>query len=54
MKIDLVSPLPPVRSGIADYSADLVAQLAELCDLRLVRLPGQPVAEAVEAVSSTA
>ncbi len=43
LAIDFVSPLPPVRSGIADYSADLLPHLAELCDLRLIRLPGQPV-----------
>lgn len=39
--IDYVSPLPPVRSGIADYSADLLPELAKRCDLRLVHLPGQ-------------
>ena len=42
--VDYVSPLPPVRSGIADYSVDLLEELAPLCDLRLVRLPGQEVA----------
>ena len=42
-QIDLVSPLPPVRSGIADYAADLLPHLAERCDLRVVHLPGQPV-----------
>ncbi len=42
--IDFVSPLPPVRSGIADYSADLLPHLAKLCDLRVVRLEGQPAA----------
>jgi glycosyltransferase involved in cell wall biosynthesis len=50
LRIDFVSPLPPVRSGIADYSADLLPHLAalpELAELRVVRLPGQPVAEAV-------
>lgn len=41
--IDFVSPLPPVRSGIADYSADLLPHLEKLCDLRLVRLGDQPV-----------
>lgn len=41
--VDYVSPLPPVRSGIADYSIDLLEELAPLCDLRLVRLPGQEV-----------
>jgi glycosyltransferase involved in cell wall biosynthesis len=45
--IDLVSPLPPVRSGIADYCADLLPHLAERCDLRLVHLPGQPVDPAI-------
>ncbi len=43
MKIDYVSPLPPVRSGIADYSLDLLPHLARRCDLRCVRLPGQDV-----------
>jgi glycosyltransferase involved in cell wall biosynthesis len=42
-RLDLVSPLPPVRSGIADYSLDLLPHLAALADLRLIRLPGQPV-----------
>ena len=42
--LDLVSPLPPVRSGIADYSRDLLPHLAALADVRLIRLPGQPVA----------
>ena len=41
--IDLVSPLPPVRSGIADYCADLLDALAAGSDLRLIRLPGQEV-----------
>ena len=44
LPIDFVSPLPPVRSGIADYSADLLPHLEKLCDLRLVRLAGQPPA----------
>ena len=43
LQLDFVSPLPPVRSGIADYSADLLPHLAERCDLRLIHLPGQPV-----------
>lgn len=42
--IDLVSPLPPVRSGIADYSRDLLPRLAEVCDLRVVAVPGQEIA----------
>ena len=43
-RLDFVSPLPPVRSGIADYSVDLLANLREMADVRLVHLPGQPVA----------
>ena len=46
--VDYVSPLPPVRSGIADYSVDLLEELAPLCDLRVVRLPGQEVASEVQ------
>ncbi len=42
--VDYVSPLPPVRSGIADYSVDLLEELAPLCDLRVVRQPCQEVA----------
>lgn len=51
LRLDYVSPLPPVRSGIADYSADLLPRLAErqeIAELRVVRLPEQPVAAAVE------
>jgi glycosyltransferase involved in cell wall biosynthesis len=44
LRLDFVSPLPPVRSGIADYSVDLLAHLRDLADVRLIRLPGQPVA----------
>ena len=43
LRLDYVSPLPPTRTGIADYSADLLPHLAARCDLRLVALPGQPV-----------
>ena len=49
IRLDYVSPLPPVRSGIADYSVDLLPHLAEKADVRLIRLPGQPVAPEVEA-----
>ncbi|MEM9593739.1 MAG: glycosyltransferase family 4 protein [Acidobacteriota bacterium] len=41
--VDVVSPLPPVRSGISDYTVDLLPELARRLDLRLVRLPGQEV-----------
>lgn len=43
MKLDYVSPLPPVRSGIADYSADLLPHLGTRADVRLIHLTGQPV-----------
>jgi glycosyltransferase involved in cell wall biosynthesis len=48
LQIDYVSPLPPVRSGIADYSRDLLPHLASICDLRVIRLPGQPLAAELE------
>ncbi len=47
LRLDYVSPLPPVRSGIADYSVDLIPELAERCDLRLGILPALPIAESV-------
>jgi glycosyltransferase involved in cell wall biosynthesis len=51
-RLDYVSPLPPVRSGIADYSVDLLPHLAAALeadggDLRVLGLPGQPVDPAV-------
>lgn len=49
LAIDYVSPLPPVRSGIADYSLDLLAALEPLCDLRVVQVPGQRIAGEVAA-----
>jgi glycosyltransferase involved in cell wall biosynthesis len=47
LALDYVSPLPPVRTGIADYSLDLMPHLEPLCDLRVVRVPGQPVEKSV-------
>ncbi len=47
LRLDYVSPLPPVRSGIADYSADLLPHLGGLADVRVLALPGQAVAAAV-------
>src|SRR6185295_4449870 len=49
LRLDYLSPLPPVRSGIADYSMDLLPRLAELADVRVLALPGQPVAPEVAA-----
>jgi glycosyltransferase involved in cell wall biosynthesis len=46
--IDFVSPLPPVRSGISDYSSDLLPNLEDLCDLRVIRLPDQPISPELE------
>lgn len=43
LRIDYVSPLPPVRSGISDYSVDLLPHLGTLADVRVVRLPEQPI-----------
>lgn len=43
LALDYVSPLPPVRSGIADYSLDLLPHLCRRADVRVMRLPGQPV-----------
>lgn len=43
LALDYVSPLPPVRSGIADYSLDLLPHLAERADVRLIHLAGLPV-----------
>ena len=45
LRIDFVSPLPPVRSGIADYSADLLPDLAASCDVRVVHIGEQPIAD---------
>ena len=47
LRLDYLSPLPPVRSGISDYSVDLLPHLAERCDLRVLRLPGQEVEPAL-------
>jgi glycosyltransferase involved in cell wall biosynthesis len=47
LRIDYLSPLPPTRTGIADYSADLLPALARRCQLRVVALPGQDVGAAM-------
>jgi glycosyltransferase involved in cell wall biosynthesis len=48
VRVDYVSPLPPVRSGIADYSRDLLPHLARHCDLRVVAVPGQEITAELE------
>jgi glycosyltransferase involved in cell wall biosynthesis len=47
-RLDFVSPLPPIRSGIADYSVDLIPPLARRCDLRVLTLPGHPWCREIE------
>ena len=36
LPLDWVSPLPPVRSGIADYATDMLPEMATRCDLRVL------------------
>lgn len=48
-RIDLVSPLPPVRSGIADYTADLLPELVKRADVRLIDLGEEEVSTSVAA-----
>lgn len=45
LRIDYLSPLPPVRSGISDYSVDLLPHLAARADVRVVRVQEEPIAE---------
>jgi glycosyltransferase involved in cell wall biosynthesis len=49
LRLDYLSPLPPVRSGISDYSVDLLPELAARADVRVLRLPDQEVAPELEA-----
>lgn len=45
MRVGVVGPLPPVASGIADYSAELVPALAEHVEIDLFPPPGAPPPE---------
>jgi glycosyltransferase involved in cell wall biosynthesis len=36
MRVAFFSPLPPMKSGIADYSAELLPALAEECEIELI------------------
>jgi glycosyltransferase involved in cell wall biosynthesis len=47
LRLDYLSPLPPVRSGISDYSVDLLPHLGRVADVRVLRLAEQPVDDAV-------
>jgi glycosyltransferase involved in cell wall biosynthesis len=40
MKIGLISPMPPDRSGVADYAAGLAEGLRRYAEIRLVNRPG--------------
>lgn len=52
------SPLPPIRSGVSDYAVELLAALARLTPVRVVRPPGWqpdeswPFGDEVELVDS--
>jgi glycosyltransferase involved in cell wall biosynthesis len=43
-----VSPLPPTRSGVADYATEILPHLARDAKVRVVRPPGWDVGEAGE------
>ena len=43
LRLDYLSPLPPVRSGISDYSLELLPYLAQRADVRVLRLPDLPL-----------
>ncbi|HEY7214543.1 MAG TPA: glycosyltransferase family 4 protein [Thermoanaerobaculia bacterium] len=46
MRLAYYSPLPPMRSGIADYSAELLPELAAHCEIELIVDEGfRPAAE---------
>ncbi|NWG00949.1 MAG: glycosyltransferase [Thermoanaerobaculaceae bacterium] len=40
LKLLWASPLPPIRSGVADYAAEILPALAERADVVVVRPPG--------------
>lgn len=55
LKLAYVSPLPPARTGIADYSADLLPELAKLYDIDVIVDPNieeQPQFDGVSVKSS--
>ena len=47
LRLDYLSPLPPVKSGISDYSVDLLPYLRERADVRVLELTGAEVAKEV-------
>src|SRR5437763_10342425 len=42
MRVGFFSPLPPARSGIADYSEALIESLKPLVELEVFSGPGRP------------
>jgi len=42
MRVAWFSPLPPMESGIADYSAELLPRLSEHCEIELIAPEGGP------------
>ena len=59
MRILWASPRPPIRSGVSDYAVELLNELGELADIRIVRPPGWiqpddwPLGEDLELVPET-
>ncbi len=49
MRVALVGPLPPTRSGIADYNAQLIPDLARRCRLDVLYTGPQPPPAMLEA-----
>jgi len=47
VRVAVYSPLPPARSGIADYTAELLPELARHVELEIVVEPGQELAPEV-------
>jgi glycosyltransferase involved in cell wall biosynthesis len=50
-RISWVSPLPPTRSGVADYAAELLPPLARLAEVRVVRPPAWEAGDDAEWLS---
>jgi glycosyltransferase involved in cell wall biosynthesis len=46
-KLAYVSPLPPIRSGISDYSVDLISGLEDYFDIDVITDQTPPVSESV-------
>ncbi|MCL4840012.1 MAG: hypothetical protein KJ058_18835, partial [Thermoanaerobaculia bacterium] len=49
MRVAVWSPLPPERSGIADYTAELLPELARHVEVEIVVEPGRELASEVAA-----